>query len=387
MAHKISNSDPRRRTTAVGLSIGLGAVILMALLLSLRLTAVAAPNQTTWYVYPGGFDGNTGSLLLPFKTIQHAIGVAADGDTILVAAGTYTENLVITESLTLHGSYVVSGSAWLPPGTIVLPDADETIINGSGAISQPVVNITATTAGVTLDGFTITGGRGTEVGGVAAGGNVVIHNCIVRNNTAANEGWGAGGVLGYDGVLTIVDSLIVDNRFSGDGAAGGVRAGDSSLIMVNTVVADNHGDPGLNLPAVHVNTDLTLVNVTVANNDGDIVFHPLTATLTITNTIAYSHTHTYLTGCPSGSDCQVNYSNIQGWTGGGTGNITADPQFVDAASGDYHLKPGSPCIDTGTTVGAPAADVEGTVRDDSPDMGAYEWVGFRIFLPIIVRNS
>lgn len=388
MEHRTNNLNPTQRTIVVGSSVGLGIAIAIALLLSLQLTAVAAPNQTTWYVHPGGFDGNTGSLLLPFKTIQHTIGIAADGDTILVAAGTYTENLVITESLTLLGSYAVSGTAWLPPGTIVLPDADETIINGSGAISQPVVDITAPAPGVVLDGFTITGGRGAEAGGVSAHGDVVIRNCVVRGNTAAHEDWGAGGVLGYEGVLTIVDSLIVDNQFSGDGAAGGVRVGGGSLIMVNTVVADNRGDVGVNLPGVHVNADLTLVNVTVANNDGDIVFNPQpTATLMIKNTIAYSHTDTYLTGCPSGSDCQVNYSNIQGWMGGGVGNITADPQFVDAASGDYHLRPGSPCVDAGTAVGAPAADIEGAARDAAPDMGAYEWSGFRIFLPLVLRNG
>jgi predicted GH43/DUF377 family glycosyl hydrolase len=675
MERKTGNFSWERRTTAIGLSAGFGGIILVVLLLSLRLTAVAAPGQTTWYVHPDGSDENSGSLLLPFGTIQYAINVATDGDTILVAAGTYTENLSITETLTLRGGYTMSGTLWLPStgetivdgsgSQIVEGDWDGTSVHMSTVISadgmykmwyagwgltswgfglatspdgitwtkhagnpvltatmgweqnsmghphvikdgttykmwygpsngrigyaesgdgiswtkyaanpilegtpgtweekgidapfvikvgpndyrmwynnadldrvgyatstngitwtkytspvlssgpdgawdshwaadpnlllegttyhmwyagfdggavrigyassndgvnwnksssnpllspgapgdwddfgvsepnvlfdgalyqmwfsgvregwrpwqrgyatstdgiswtkslsnpvlspgmpghwgQPVVNIAAPTAGVTLDGFTITGGHGAEVGGVAAGGNVVIRNCIVRDNTAANEGWGGGGVLGYDGVLTIVDSLIVDNQFSGDGGAGGVRTGNSSLIMVNTVVANNHGDPGTDLPGVHANTDLALVNVTVANNDADIVFNPQpTATLTITNTIAYSHTGIYLTGCPSGSDCQVNYSNVQGWTGGGTGNISSDPQFVDAASDDYHLKLGSPCVDTGTTVGAPAADIEGTVRDATPDMGAYEWVGFHIYLPLIVRN-
>lgn len=41
----------------------------------------------------------------------------------------------------------------------------------------------------------------------------------------------------------------------------------------------------------------------------------------------------------------------------------------------------------GTPAGAPAADVKGTLRDDSPDMGAYEWTGFHIFLPLVLRNA
>ncbi len=45
-----------------------------------------------WYVSPGGSDTiNSGTdVLSPFQTIQHAIDVASDGDTINVGAGTYT---------------------------------------------------------------------------------------------------------------------------------------------------------------------------------------------------------------------------------------------------------------------------------------------------------
>jgi hypothetical protein len=41
----------------------------------------------------------------------------------------------------------------------------------------------------------------------------------------------------------------------------------------------------------------------------------------------------------------IAYSDVQGgWSG--TGNIDADPLFVDPAAADYHLQAGSPCIDT-----------------------------------------
>jgi len=81
----------------------------------------------------------------------------------------------------------------------------------------------------------------------------------------------------------------------------------------------------------------------------------------------------------------VSYSDIKGgWAG--AGNISADPLFVDAASGDYHLQMGSPAIDAGTPVGAPATDIEGTPRDAAPDMGAYEWVRFRVFLPLTLKR-
>lgn len=66
-------------------------------------------------------------------------------------------------------------------------------------------------------------------------------------------------------------------------------------------------------------------------------------------------------------------------------NIAADPQFVDAANGDYHSQVGSPAIDGGTAVGAPTTDLDDTLRDGVPDMGAYEWTGDRIYLPQVIK--
>ena len=58
----------------------------------------------------------------------------------------------------------------------------------------------------------------------------------------------------------------------------------------------------------------------------------------------------------------------------GSGNITNDPLFVDASSGDYHLQDASPCIDSGTAQNAPLVDFEGVNRPQGAgfDMGIYE---------------
>jgi hypothetical protein len=60
---------------------------------------------------------------------------------------------------------------------------------------------------------------------------------------------------------------------------------------------------------------------------------------------------------------------------GASGNISADPAFVSPALGgppDYHLTAASPCVNAGTTVGAPKLDFDGKPRDDRPDIGAFE---------------
>ena len=80
----------------------------------------------------------------------------------------------------------------------------------------------------------------------------------------------------------------------------------------------------------------------------------------------------------AGTGITVTYSDVQGgWPGSpDPTNIDSDPQFVNAAGSDYHLQSYSPCIDKGTSDGAPSKDIEGIARPQGSgyDMGAYEYV-------------
>src|SRR5262249_39505919 len=91
---------------------------------------------------------------------------------------------------------------------------------------------------------------------------------------------------------------------------------------------------------------------------------------------------------------QVRFTDVgDGEFAGAIGNISADPQFVDAANRDFHLLASSPCIETGSTQGATSAaawlDFDGQARNVDGDrdgvrvvdMGAFEFgrggVGWR----------
>jgi len=55
--------------------------------------------------------------------------------------------------------------------------------------------------------------------------------------------------------------------------------------------------------------------------------------------------------------------------------IEGDPQFVDAESGNFHLRPGSPAVDAGSPDAAPSQDYEGEPRPcgSGYDIGADEY--------------
>jgi len=68
----------------------------------------------------------------------------------------------------------------------------------------------------------------------------------------------------------------------------------------------------------------------------------------------------------------ANYFNMADPTGS-NGNISQDPKFTDAAGDDYDIGGGSsPCINTGTSTGAPATDIENVSwLNANPEMGCY----------------
>jgi hypothetical protein len=143
-------------------------------LVALGLAATSSSAQSAKTLCVGASPGCYG-------TIQAALAVASDGDTIDVAAGTYAGPITIAKSVRLVGD-----------------GAAVTIIRGGG----PVVTIGdgSSRATVSITGVTVTGGLNTSNPGpgFAAGGGIAIPALAADNSIGAT--------------VTIADSIVTGNR-------------------------------------------------------------------------------------------------------------------------------------------------------------------------------
>ena len=120
-----------------------------------------------------------------FATIQDAVDAAVDGDTILIAAGTYAENVVVDEAITLIG---MGGAA-----SVIIDPASGTGLTVSGNIGSGTV---------TIDGIGFQGGTN----GVSASGAVTLgHLEILNSSFSGNSQHGVfvNGKSGGIGKVTV----------------------------------------------------------------------------------------------------------------------------------------------------------------------------------------
>lgn len=285
----------------------------------------------------GEVDATDRHVPLDHPTISAAIAASIAGDEVLVAPGTYIE------TIDFGGKAIIVRSTDGP---------EVTTIQGPGGV--PVVRFdSGETAASVIEGFTITLGLGLDICGINGcetyGGGVHILDAsptvlgnIITGNTSTGAGVTAGmgtgaGIYVQGGAATIRFNLIVDNTAEASG--GGMTIVDASALVENNTIVGNTASAGAAMWASG-GAPTVLHNIFWGNSSPT----PISGAGPITGTIAY---------------CLVQ--------GGfpGTGIIDADPLFVDAGIGDYHLGVGSPCIDAGD----PLAPLEGD--GTIVDLGAY----------------
>jgi hypothetical protein len=162
----VEHTSSTDSTVVNGLAVGTYTVTVTDLAgctATAEATIGVIPNTgTAWYVNDNllagdvyttntGDNANTGTAACPLATLNFAISLASDDDIIYVDAGTYTENVNITNPLTLLGA-----NANVPYGDPLR--GTESLIQAATDGSAPVSMTGAgVTDNVTINGFAITG--------------------------------------------------------------------------------------------------------------------------------------------------------------------------------------------------------------------------------------
>lgn len=113
------------------------------------------------YVSPSGNDANACTQAAPCKTIGHAVSVAGSGATVVVLAGTYTEQVTISKRLNLVGK----GGATID----ATGQQNGVVIGGAGASHSTV-------SGFVVEHATQEGILATQTSHVTISGNTVQNN-------------------------------------------------------------------------------------------------------------------------------------------------------------------------------------------------------------------
>jgi len=196
----------------------------------------------------GAAGARTLSVPDDFPSIQQAIDAAAPRDTVLVAAGTYHEGLVISKD---QRGMVLRGAG-----------ARNSILEGTAGAR--IVTFDEADTLTEISGFTLRGGDPQFDGGAlyAYRSTILVANCVFTGNESQGDG----------GAIALYDSwaLIWRNTISANTArqGGGIFANGSSVTMGGNTIRNNRArqDGG---GAMFIGGDASLTGNSFLGNQAD----------------------------------------------------------------------------------------------------------------------
>jgi hypothetical protein len=331
------------------------------------------------------------------------------------------ENGIITASQEWLGgvTYIVSGSVTVPSGVTLTiePGAvvkfalgrNITVESGgaliaNGTVPQPIAftSINDESIGAVTNGVPTIPAAG-DWDSIYLNGGQATFNHVTLSYGGGPDSLNSGliSLIAPNSSLSISDSILTQGFYKG------IQAEYGTANVTNCLVTgcDRGIQPGLSGPTV-----VNVINCTIDNNNYGILAHG--GVLNVANTIVSDSITAGIEYCCGSSPALL--ENCDVWPAANdfagvpynplttNGNLSVNPNYIDAAAGNYELSYGSPCINAGNGAVAPLTDLTGapcynvpglpktgTTNSQGlyPDIGAYEYVeGAPSAIDLIVTN-
>lgn len=334
------------------------------------------------YVQPNSGENEVATVLITHNVIENngpAALQSSGGDFAFNGGGIYTVNAKVT----ISNNVIRNNNANRGGGLYVASEVDYTVTDnlianntgyddhgggvvlvplpvaavGTGAFSRNVIS-----GNVASKAYTYGWGGGMLVPGEpnnpTAYKPVILSNNVWNGNSAPSVG---GALFVDDGAKAMLDHELMYGNFT----TSPVSSGGAIFLEGSGGGDENMGND--------VGSMMTITNSTFANNynnntesqRGNGVFVDEFSKLTVSNSIFWDNVDDL--DVDETSTLTVTYSDVQE-TWPGTGNISVDPLFANAAAGDYHLKSPNGRFDP-TARGGAGGFVFDSVRSPAIDAG------------------
>lgn len=267
----------------------------------------------------------SGTVDEPYASLVTAMTNASSDGVIAIKDGTHSEDTQVT----------------LPKSLTFVGESTSAVLSTSGASFGGAISAYNTAYSIKIETLKLYHNQGTDHNfglihaGNTSGATVTVEGCILEMgpdtitpaSAKQTRGWFAGHSSNFT-TLTVLDSVILGA--SNSSSYGAIMGGDQNQkgfnnidFQRNTIVIIGGSATTFTGHSNQITASTFKNNIFVGNGNNEILnFTPTTAS----------------------NNCYHN----NGISSGSGGAVFADPQFVDAANGDYRLRPTSPCIGAGT---------------------------------------